>query len=261
MWGEQGFPKRVAGHFHQWCNAWLDLFLPRQCAGCGQTWLLPDQGCWCEACLEDLSWIRSPLCTRCGCPFPDSGWHGDLVCGECSVAIEHPLDSARSATEYVGIIRERIHQLKFGAQLHWAPSLAQLLVTALESQWAGTVDLLVPVPLHRKRLRQRGFNQAALLARTLGKTQNLPVSFDALSRRVWTEPQTRLKRQERLENVKDAFHVAKPSAVDGLAVLLIDDVFTTGSTLKECARALKNAGVARVHALTVARVPEAAHDK
>lgn len=96
-----------------------------------------------------------------------------------------------------------------------------------------------------------------MLAKELGKRMNLSVHFDVLQRRVWTEPQTRLKRKERLENVRDAFIVIRSPAIEDLAVLLIDDVFTTGSTTNECARALKNAGAVKVHALTVARaLPE-----
>jgi ComF family protein len=151
-------------------------------------------------------------------------------------------------------VRERIHQLKFGAQLHWIPPLVDLLAMVYQDESLLPVDLILPVPLHIRRLRERGFNQAAFLAKELGKKIGLPVHFSLLERRVWTEPQTRLKRQERLKNVKDAFSVAKPSEAEGRSVLLIDDVFTTGTTINECARALKSAGVANVHALTVARV-------
>lgn len=115
------------------------------------------------------------------------------------------------------------------------------------------IDLIVPVPLHVRRLRQRGFNQAALLARELGRRLEIPVQCGALSRRIWTEPQTRLNREERLRNVKGAFAVLKPGDIGGARILLIDDVFTTGSTLCECAGALKETKAAEVHALTVSR--------
>lgn len=113
--------------------------------------------------------------------------------------------------------------------------------------------LILPVPLHIRRLRERGFNQSAFLARSMGRGLHLPVRFDVLDRKCWTEPQTRLSREERLQNVKDAFVVLKPGAVAERSVLLIDDVYTTGTTLSECARTLKEAGAAEVHAVTVTR--------
>lgn len=236
--------------------SFLDLCLPRLCAGCRRTWLLSHEGYWCGDCLETLPWIRSPRCPQCGRPFLKSSSSPDHLCGDCLLA-HYPFDTARSATTYAGVVRERILQLKFGAQLHWVPPLVELLALTFEKEMFGKVELILPVPLHVRRLRQRGFNQAGLLAKALGKRVDLSVRFDVLHRRFWTEPQTRLKRQERLENVKDAFGVAKPSAVEGLAVLLVDDVFTTGSTINECAGTLKDAGAAGVHALTVARaLPE-----
>jgi ComF family protein len=115
------------------------------------------------------------------------------------------------------------------------------------------MDLVVPVPLHLKRLGQRGFNQSAVMAGALGRRLDLPVRFDMLVRNQWTEPQTRLSRKERLENVKGAFEVSDRSSGKGHHILIVDDVFTTGTTLSECAKTLKAAGAAGVYALTVTR--------
>lgn len=233
-------------------GSFLDLLLPRLCAGCKRVWLLSHEGYWCRGCLDELAWVGFPRCPRCGRPFPKSPGSPDHPCGEC-ISGRPPFDTARSAVIYAGVVRERIHQLKFGAQLHWVPPLVELLAAAFEKDGPGGIDFIVPVPLHVKRLRQRGFNQAGLLAKVLGKRIGLPVRFDLLARRWWTEPQTRLNRRERLENVKDAFGVVLPGAVQGRTILLIDDVFTTGTTLSECAKALKVTDAAGVHALTVAR--------
>ena len=202
-----------------------------------------------------LPWIRSPLCPRCGRPYPDSPISPDHLCGECSLA-PLPLDWARSAVEHAGIVRECIHGLKFGGELYRVPPLASLLAAALERSLPPPLPpaaFMMPVPLHIKRLRQRGFNQSALLAISLSRRIRLPVRFDVLARKIWTEPQTRLSHEDRLTNVKGAFSVTRTSAVAGRAVLLVDDVFTTGSTLGECAQALKRAGAARVYAVTVSR--------
>jgi ComF family protein len=118
---------------------------------------------------------------------------------------------------------------------------------------SAAVDLIFPVPLHVKRLRQRGFNQAGLLAKAFGHLVGLPVLFQVLTRKSWTEPQTRLNREERLKNVRDAFRVTDIGKVKSMRILIIDDVFTTGTTLNECAKTLKRAGASEVHALTVSR--------
>lgn len=231
----------------------MELFFPRRCAGCEKSWLHSGQGFWCDACLAELPWIASPMCPQCGRPYPKSPSSPDHRCGDCLQSV-FLFDTARSATYHGGMVRQRIHQLKFGGQLHWVRPLADLLVRMVRREAVvSTVDRIIPVPLHRKRLRQRGFNQASLLARMLGRQLSLAVSYDALVRSSWTEPQTRLKREERLQNVKDAFHVGEAGKVRDRHLLLVDDVYTTGTTLNECAKTLKAAGAAAVHAVTVSR--------
>jgi ComF family protein len=154
---------------------------------------------------------------------------------------------------YSGVLRDRIHQLKFGGRLHWVLPLAELLTDVFGQDSSVFADLILPVPLHVRRLKQRGFNQAGLLAGTLGRLIHLPVRYDILVRRCWTEPQTRLNREERLQNVKNAFLVPDSSRVKDRRVLIIDDVYTTGTTLSECAKTLKDAGASKVHAITVCR--------
>ena len=138
--------------------------------------------------------------------------------------------------------------------MKWTPCLAELLEIAYAAWGLDAPDLIVPVPLHPKRLSQRGFNQAGLLALELGRKIKAPVSTDALVRKNQTLPQTRLKRGERLKNVKGAFEIPDDSKVRGRRILLIDDVFTTGTTLSECAKVLKRkGGASEVYALTVTR--------
>ena len=230
----------------------LDFCFPMSCAGCQKVRLTSSMGLWCNDCLEALPWLRSPLCPQCGRPFLKSLSAPDHLCGDCSLGL-FSFDCARSAVLHTGVVRERIHQLKFGGQLQWVPPLADLLAKAFESGLSQRADFIVPIPLHIRRLRHRGFNQAGLLAKHVGRFKKLSVRFDILFRDAWAEPQTRLSREERLQNVKGAFSVRDPSAVKGRRILLIDDVFTTGSTLTECTRILKNAGAARVYALTVSR--------
>jgi ComF family protein len=116
------------------------------------------------------------------------------------------------------------------------------------------IDLVVPVPLHSRRLRERGFNQSLLLARQVSKRRSIPLNFTALDRIRQTRPQTRLSGPERHKNVRGAFEVNAPGAVAGRKILLIDDVFTTGATIQECTESLLDAGAKEVHVLTLARV-------
>ncbi len=259
---ELRLPKLVADSLKELTASFLDLCLPVRCAGCETAWLSSREGSWCPRCLEVLPWIPSPLCLGCGRPFPKSAPSIDHLCGDCILS-PPPYESARSATVHTGVVRDRIHQLKFGGQLRWVPPLAELLATAFHGDNPEGIDFIVPVPLHVKRLRQRGFNQSALISKALACGLHLPVSFHALIRSTWTEPQTRLSREERLQNVRKAFSVPDPSVVKGRGILVVDDVFTTGTTIGECARTLRGAGAARVRVLTVTRAvpdwkPEAA---
>jgi len=175
----------------------------------------------------------------------------DHLCGEC-IAPGYHFDTARSAVAHEGIVRSRIHQLKFEGRIEWVPPLVELL----ETTCAGLPlpEIVLPVPLHLKRLKERGFNQSGLLAGELARRLGAPVSFNAIARKNRTQPQTRLNRKERLENVKGAFEIRRAQSVRGRRILLIDDVFTTGATLSECSRILKRkGGASEVHAVTVTR--------
>jgi len=230
----------------------VDLCLPRSCAGCQQIDTQP-QSSWCLECWKKVPWAISPFCPRCGRPFTDSPDSPDHLCGECIEPTFH-FDTARSAVLHEGIIRTRIHQFKFGAQIEWVPSLVELLEIAYAGWGLPEPDVIVPVPLHLKRLKERGFNQSGLLAGELARKLRVPVSFDAIIRKNRTQPQTRLNRRERLKNVKSAFELAGVQRVRGRRILLVDDVFTTGTTLSECARVLKRkGGASEVYAVTVTR--------
>ena len=185
--------------------------------------------------------------------FRDSPNSLDHLCGECIESVFH-FDAARSAVLHEGIIRNRIHQFKFGAQMEWAPPLVELLEIAHAGWGLPAPDLVLPVPLHPKRLKERGFNQAGLLAREFARKIRVPVLFDAIIRKNRTQPQARLTRGERLKNVKGAFELSGAQRVRGRRILLLDDVFTTGSTLSECAKTLKRkGGASEVYAITVTR--------
>ena len=232
----------------------LDWIYPPICevCGCGLT----DGQTICASCAEAMPLMTPPFCEVCGEKF-----HGKIdesfACVNCKGASFH-FDFARAALFRCDKALELIHKLKYDKQIHLAADLGKLacaaledprLAIALEEKWP-----LVPVPLHRSRLMDRQFNQAEEIARGISLQTQLPIQL-LLKRRRRTDTQTRLSRKQRMENLKNAFTMRQPFASEQLAsgYLLVDDVFTTGSTVNECAKVLRKAGAQKVAVLTVMR--------
>ncbi len=229
-----------------------DVIFPRTCLSC-QT-VLDEGGTkpFCEACTEKISPIASPLCTLCGGPFPAPDGI-DHVCGDC---LKDPpsFDVARSAGRYDGPLLEAISRFKYRSRTAGGVLLGRWMAAR---SWPGfrpaDYDRLLPVPLHANRLRQRGFNQAVILGRVVAGAFKIPFDTAVLQRREHRDPQVGLGRKERMTNVRGAFAASFPERIEGKNIVILDDVYTTGSTIRECARVLKKAGAARVAALTLAR--------
>ena len=236
----------------------LDIIYPPRCHICEQ-FLLGNHFSkenrtvsFCHACSADFHKITSPLCPICGAPFV-SGVGDDHLCEEC--LRKRPFYEATGAPYlYEGAVMEGIHRFKYGAKSYLADSLGPLLAE-FAACWVNEPDnlLTMPVPLHPKRLRERGFNQSLLLARHVAGQLHTELDFLSLRRIKYTSPQTGLGKDERRKNVRKAFQVINPDDVKGKTVLLVDDVFTTGNTLNECARVLKKAGCEKVFCLILAR--------
>lgn len=231
----------------------LDFILPTSCSYCRS--LIGDSPFpfICAECWADFSPLQGPVCPRCGRPFesPDAlTYSPEHTCGQCRKVSPH-YDQALSVGQFEGSLREAIHQFKYrpcrslGRPLSaWMASNVRLI---------SDIDIVMPVPLHRKRLRQRGFNQALLLSHGVSSEFEIPLSVDNLVRNRFTKPQVGLSGEERIKNVEGAFAIRRPGEVEDKSVLLVDDVFTSGATMNECAAALKQSGAARVMALTLAR--------
>lgn len=229
----------------------LDLFFPPLCHACKS--FIPEAGeiFLCADCLERIGFIASPLCTVCGAPFAtDNGT--DHTCGACTV--NAPSFTCRSAAVLAGPLQELIHRFKYGGRVQLGHPLGLLAASALASFCAEAApDLVIPVPLHKKRLRERGYNQSQLIGNVLRKKLALRQEVGNLCRVRWTEPQTTLDAKDRVDNVRGAFAVCDAKRLKGKRVLLVDDVLTTGSTMRACAEALHEAEVAAIFAVTVAR--------
>jgi len=218
----------------------LDLLFPPRCVGCSRVGTL-----LCGECLSQIPRVEHPFCTRCGDKVATEG-----LCARCRTS---PLriERIRSAVYFKGALREAIHHLKYKGRTALAKPLGNLMTTYWQ-QHPMAVDVVVPVPLHAARLRERGYNQAALLARELAQQAGLPIDEETLVRKRATAPQVELNAKQRKENVRDAFYCSG-NALAGKRVLLIDDVCTTGATLEACAVALCENGARSVQALTLAR--------
>ncbi|MSQ27343.1 MAG: ComF family protein [Dehalococcoidia bacterium] len=217
----------------------LDLLFPKRCLGCRAWGALV-----CDLCRSKVDSLRPPFCLGCGAPA------NGTPCGSCR---DNPLevDGLRSVFPYEGLVRAAIIEFKYHGLSCLAGELGVWMADRID--WLEPADVIAPVPLHRWRERDRGYNQSALLAQSLQRSFKLPLAAGALQRTRPTPPQVHMSgRKERAENVQNAF-IADRRIVDGRSVLIVDDVATTGTTVSACARALKDAGAARVMALTLAR--------
>jgi len=231
-------------------SAAASLLYPATCVVCSANVARAEY--LCGDCQQRAPRIVPPFCAKCSEPFPGAITQ-TFSCANCEHRVLH-FDCAVAAYRSRGLVRRLVHQFKYARQRHLRhPIAAWLRETLHDSRLRGRhFDLIVPVPLHPARQRERGFNQAELLADLLAASINLPTQT-VLERTRYTTTQTAYDRAERMENLHGAFRLRKNRDVRGLHVLLIDDVLTTGSTLSECARVLRKAGAVSVHAATAAR--------
>lgn len=235
----------------------LRLILPVECAACGRSLSVDPVPFFCRDCWDCIVPFHRPSCVRCDQPFVSeaaTSYTPDRRCQDCE---ERPPAYERAWTlfPYIPPLQAAIRLLKYRGKIALARPLAALMMGALPDNLE--VDLIMPVPLHPTRLRDREFNQSLLLTDHIARHMTRPVSTNNLVRLVATDPQTTLSRQARMRNLRKAFTVREPHKIIDRRILLIDDVLTTGTTVNECAKALKKAGAASVFVLTLARTVDA----
>ncbi|MCS7223518.1 MAG: ComF family protein [Armatimonadetes bacterium] len=247
----------LADHLPNWSRRLLDYLYPPRCGVCDTFWEQPI----CPSCREGWEFVEPPYCLWCGQPFPKVPQPSPL-CGQC-LRGRFRFDGARPAVRYSGVGRQTIHSLKFRRKARLAIPMGQvmadLLVRMLQKDngllpepWQ-TPEIIVPVPLHPKVYRLRGFNQAEHLAREVAKGSCAAIETDIVVQARLTRSQATLSASERWDNVRGAFAVTRPELVKGKTILVIDDVMTTGATVNEIARVLKEAGAQRVYVIAFAR--------
>ncbi len=232
----------------------LHMVFPTTCASCREGLWEDPVPFFCRKCWGMIQPIPGPICPRCGRPFSSSIALLHSPNHQCGGCRRRPsaLTQIWSLFPYQTPVKEAITMFKYRSKISLANPLARLMIDALPTMPA--FDGIMAVPLHPDRLRAREYNQSLLLADRISRHLGLPLFMSCLLRVKPTTPQTLLSRKKRLRNLRGAFSVTKPARIKGKRILLVDDVFTTGTTLHECAKTLRRAGSGEVYGLTLARM-------
>jgi competence protein ComFC len=234
----------------------LDFVYPQHCAICKKH-LRREEKDVCEVCWNSLVTLPDPFCPYCRSFYEP----GDTKCSFCESAgktiEDHKIALVRSSGRFDDYYRELIHRFKYGKKIPLGKRLAQRLGETINGDYSFLEsDFLIPVPLHKSRHREREFNQSEVLAEEISKITGISVLKSGLKRRKNTKDQTNLSPQQREENVRGAFAVTQPDMINNKKIILVDDVITTGATLNECARMLKQAGAEKILGMTIAVVTD-----
>lgn len=235
----------------------LNLLLPPRCIKCGT--LLSEKNGLCPECFSAINFISAPYCYKCGRPFSKETnlkFAAKQYCGACLQKKRFLFDLQRSAFVYNESSKNLILDFKFRDKTLSAQTLANMLFTAGADIWKEKPEMIVPVPIHWRRLLNRRYNQSALLVKYLSAKTGINADYYSLIRQRHTVPQVQLKGKARRKNLKQAFSVKYPDNIKNKKIVLIDDVETTGSTLNECAKVLHKAGAKAVYSITLARVAD-----
>ena len=230
----------------------IEYILPNRCLLCEK--VIDSEFRICADCFDKITFITKPYCQHCGNPFISAVKQDDnMLCVEC-LTRKDVFRFCRAAIEYDEFSKKLLLNFKFADHIENKKIFAKWLHLAGKDIISAGVDIVIPVPLHYTRLLTRKYNQSAILAKEFSALTGIPAEYKALKKIRRTLPQAKCNEKERKLNIKNAFRVVHPEKIKGKRIVLIDDIFTTGSTMKECAKTLLKAGAQSVDALTVAKV-------
>jgi ComF family protein len=236
----------------------LTWLFPTRCMGCGQILPIQDRQQQrlrlCGHCQIIFEKLEPPLCSRCGHPLTESQSVGQGICDYCA-ARDYTFVWNKAVFLYEGTMRDILHDVKFRSRKQSVLGLGELWASVIDADCLPEGCVLVPVPMHKSKVRRRGYNQAELLARAVSKATGAALHADLLIRSVDTPPQSGLNGRERIKNVNGVFEVNKKYNVGGKVICLIDDIFTTGASLNACADVLTDAGADSIYCMTLTIAP------
>lgn len=236
----------------------LNLIFPLDCRICEKPIRESKGYSICENCFKTIEFIDKPYCVKCGKPFLISTdlfkQEREILCVDCKRK-KYSFEFARSVGIYRGVLRECIHLFKYHGEKKLAEPLGELLIDYLvrNQEFKKGIDLIIPVPLHKNDLKGRGFNQSVLLGRIIENYFSIPAKEEVLIKKKLTPSQVNLSKKEREKNILRAFSIDRPEEIRGKNILILDDIFTTGSTVEECSKELKKAKAKNIFILTLAR--------
>lgn len=235
----------------EYMNAFLDLIYPSEtiCYMCGGTLEKDAKYSLCKNCYNNLPFISEHHCTKCGTSLKMV--ESEPICEQCKKS-DYYFDRAISVVEYKKDIKRLIYKFKYSDHTYLATTIGPMMAHKIKQE--GTeADIIIPVPLYKNKEKERGFNQAVLLSRQISGETNIPLNADTLIRTKNTKVMYNLTRKERLENVRDAFRIINQDAIINKNIILVDDIFTTGSTVNSCSKELMENGAKSVTVLTFAK--------
>ena len=235
----------------------LNLVFPLDCKICEKPIRESKGYSICEDCFKTIELIEHPYCVKCGKPLLLTDFfeqNREILCLDCKRK-KYSFEFSRSTGIYDKVLKKCIHLLKYQGEKKLAKPLGKLMVDYLlkNDEFENKLDLIIPVPLHKNDLKKRGFNQSVLLGKVIGDYFSIPVGESVLIKKKITPFQVNLSKKEREKNILKAFLVEKPEKIKGRNILILDDVFTTGATVEECAKELMKARAKNIFVLTLAR--------
>ncbi|NQT95769.1 MAG: ComF family protein [Candidatus Omnitrophica bacterium] len=234
-------------------QATLNLVFPVYCQSCNVKLLYTNRGYLCKDCLGKIKRNQPPLCTRCGRSLNTYNKNLKAICADC-IGKSYSFKQAWQCCEYEGLTKELIHKFKYNKKVFLKEPLAEILCQfAMSYIDYKTIDNIIAVPMNKRDLQARGFNQAELLAEVLSKKLGIPYIKNLLIKTKRTKEQIGLNRGRRLKNLEGAFHTNKSICLNQKVLLLLDDVYTTGATANECSKTLLVSGAESIYSFAIAR--------
>jgi competence protein ComFC len=243
---------KIKEEFYNYILTFIHLLYPTKCVVCSE-WLLSLERGVCAQCLAHITPLREPVCKKCSRELPRYG-NQTHICSSCQSS-RYLFRRCFAVVRYDDITKKIFHAVKFQKRKSYLTIFSSHVEEklAVVKNELRAYDIVIPVPLDRHREQEREFNQSAVLAKKISNYLTIPLNSSVLKRIKRSIPQSRLARKERLENLKGAFIIKGMKKISGKSILLVDDVFTTGSTVNECAKVLKEAGARQVSVITLAR--------